>query len=83
MSEVHDLHQAGDQRKTGRDEGVHGAHQQATDDTWSSTSSVGALRSGLGVATYESLIRWILGAPMPAQIVATFDLAVFLRSAGA
>src|SRR5262249_36457264 len=36
---------------------------------------------GLGVATYHGLIRWILGAPMLAQIFATFGLAIFLRSA--
>jgi branched-chain amino acid transport system permease protein len=30
---------------------------------------------------YHGLIRWILGAPMLAQIFATFGLAVFLRSA--
>lgn len=35
----------------------------------------------LGVVTYHGLIRWILGAPMLAQIFATFGLAVFLRSA--
>jgi branched-chain amino acid transport system permease protein len=34
----------------------------------------------LGVATYHGLIRWILAAPMLAQIFATFGLAVFLRS---
>ncbi|MBI1958883.1 MAG: branched-chain amino acid ABC transporter permease [Candidatus Rokubacteria bacterium] len=34
-----------------------------------------------GVATYHGIIRWILGAPMLAQIFATFGLAVFLRSA--
>lgn len=33
-----------------------------------------------GVATYHGIIRWILGAPMLAQIFATFGLAVFLRS---
>ncbi|MBI2525009.1 MAG: branched-chain amino acid ABC transporter permease, partial [Candidatus Rokubacteria bacterium] len=35
----------------------------------------------LGVATYHGIVRWILGAPMLAQIFATFGLAVFLRSA--
>jgi branched-chain amino acid transport system permease protein len=40
-----------------------------------------ALLFGLGVATYYGLIRWILGAPMLAQIFATFGLAIFLRSA--
>ena len=35
----------------------------------------------LGVATYLGLIRWIIGAPMLAQIFATFGLAIFLRSA--
>ncbi|OFW50565.1 MAG: amino acid ABC transporter permease, partial [Actinobacteria bacterium RBG_16_67_10] len=35
----------------------------------------------LGMATYHGIIRWILGAPMLAQIFATFGLAVFLRSA--
>ncbi len=35
----------------------------------------------LGVATYHGLIRWIIGAPMLAQIFATFGLAIFLRSA--
>ena len=35
----------------------------------------------VGVATYHGIIRWILGAPMLAQIFATFGLAVFLRSA--
>jgi branched-chain amino acid transport system permease protein len=39
------------------------------------------LLAALGVATYHGLIRWILGAPMLAQIFATFGLAVFLRSA--
>jgi branched-chain amino acid transport system permease protein len=34
----------------------------------------------LGLATYYGLIRWILGAPMLAQIFATFGLAIFLRS---
>jgi len=34
----------------------------------------------LGIAVYHGLIRWILGAPMLAQIFATFGLAVFLRS---
>jgi branched-chain amino acid transport system permease protein len=34
-----------------------------------------------GVAVYHGLIRWILAAPMLAQIFATFGLAVFLRSA--
>ncbi len=35
----------------------------------------------LGVAVYHGLIRWILGAPMLAQIFATFGLAIFLRAA--
>jgi branched-chain amino acid transport system permease protein len=35
----------------------------------------------LGLATYHGLIRWILGAPMLAQVFATFGLAIFLRSA--
>jgi branched-chain amino acid transport system permease protein len=35
----------------------------------------------LGFATYHGLIRWVLGAPMMAQIFATFGLAIFLRSA--
>jgi branched-chain amino acid transport system permease protein len=35
----------------------------------------------LGVLTYHGLIRWVLGAPMLAQIFATFGLAIFLRSA--
>ena len=35
----------------------------------------------LGVATYLGLIRWIIGAPMLAQIFATFGLAIFLRAA--
>jgi branched-chain amino acid transport system permease protein len=35
----------------------------------------------LGVAVYHGLIRWVLGAPMLAQIFATFGLAIFLRSA--
>src|SRR5262245_39425431 len=35
----------------------------------------------VGVATYLGIIRWILGAPMLAQVFATFGLAVFLRSA--
>jgi branched-chain amino acid transport system permease protein len=35
----------------------------------------------LGVATFFGLIRWIIGAPMLAQIFATFGLAIFLRSA--
>lgn len=34
----------------------------------------------LGVLTYAGIIRWILQAPMLAQIFATFGLAVFLRS---
>jgi branched-chain amino acid transport system permease protein len=34
----------------------------------------------LGAATYWGVIRWILDAPMLAQIFATFGLAVFLRS---
>jgi branched-chain amino acid transport system permease protein len=37
--------------------------------------------AALGVATYYGLIRFILGAPMLAQIFATFGLGVFLRSA--
>jgi branched-chain amino acid transport system permease protein len=40
-----------------------------------------ALLFVLGVATYHGVIRWILDAPMLAQIFATFGLAVFLRSA--
>ncbi len=40
-----------------------------------------ALLFVLGVTVYHGLIRWILGAPMLAQIFATFGLAVFLRSA--
>ncbi len=36
---------------------------------------------GVGVLTYKGIIRWILEAPMLAQIFATFGLAVFLRSA--
>ena len=35
----------------------------------------------VGVLTYKGIIRWILEAPMLAQIFATFGLAVFLRSA--
>jgi branched-chain amino acid transport system permease protein len=35
----------------------------------------------LGFAIYHGLIRWVLGAPMLAQIFATFGLAIFLRSA--
>ncbi|HWM76631.1 MAG TPA: branched-chain amino acid ABC transporter permease [Methylomirabilota bacterium] len=35
----------------------------------------------VGVAVYHGLIRWILGAPMLAQIFATFGLAIFLRAA--
>jgi branched-chain amino acid transport system permease protein len=35
----------------------------------------------LGLATYHGIVRWILDAPMLAQIFATFGLAVFLRSA--
>jgi branched-chain amino acid transport system permease protein len=35
----------------------------------------------LGFAVYHGLIRWVLGAPMLAQIFATFGLAIFLRSA--
>jgi branched-chain amino acid transport system permease protein len=34
-----------------------------------------------GLAVYHGLIRWILGAPMLAQIFATFGLAIFLRAA--
>ena len=34
-----------------------------------------------GIAVYHGLIRWILGAPMLAQIFATFGLAIFLRAA--
>jgi branched-chain amino acid transport system permease protein len=40
-----------------------------------------ALLFVLGFATYHGLIRWVLGAPMLAQIFATFGLAIFLRSA--
>ncbi len=40
-----------------------------------------ALLFSVGLATYYGLIRWILGAPMLAQIFATFGLAIFLRSA--
>ncbi len=40
-----------------------------------------ALLALLGVLTYRGIIRRILGAPMLAQIFATFGLAVFLRSA--
>jgi branched-chain amino acid transport system permease protein len=40
-----------------------------------------ALLFALGVLTYQGVVRWILGAPMLAQIFATFGLAVFLRSA--
>jgi branched-chain amino acid transport system permease protein len=39
------------------------------------------LLGGLGWATYHGLVRFILDAPMLAQIFATFGLAVFLRSA--
>jgi branched-chain amino acid transport system permease protein len=39
-----------------------------------------ALLFGLGVLTYHGIIRWILAAPMLAQIFATFGLAIFLRS---
>jgi branched-chain amino acid transport system permease protein len=35
----------------------------------------------LGFAVYHGLIRWILGAPMLAQVFATFGLAIFLRAA--
>ena len=35
----------------------------------------------LGVLVYKGVVRWILQAPMLAQIFATFGLAVFLRSA--
>jgi branched-chain amino acid transport system permease protein len=35
----------------------------------------------IGVLTYKGVVRWILQAPMVAQIFATFGLAVFLRSA--
>ena len=35
----------------------------------------------LGWAVYHGIIRWVLGAPMLAQIFATFGLAIFLRSA--
>jgi branched-chain amino acid transport system permease protein len=38
------------------------------------------LLAGLGWATYRGLVRFILDAPMLAQIFATFGLAVFLRS---
>jgi len=41
----------------------------------------GALLFLLGFAVYHGLIRWILGAPMLAQIFATFGLAIFLRAA--
>ena len=34
-----------------------------------------------GIVVYHGLIRWILGAPMLAQIFATFGLAIFLRAA--
>jgi branched-chain amino acid transport system permease protein len=34
-----------------------------------------------GLVVYHGLIRWILGAPMLAQIFATFGLAIFLRAA--
>lgn len=34
----------------------------------------------LGAVTYLGVIRWILEAPMLAQIFATFGLAIFLRS---
>src|SRR3989454_5610856 len=34
-----------------------------------------------GLLVYHGLIRWVLGAPMLAQIFATFGLAIFLRSA--
>ena len=39
-----------------------------------------ALLGALGWATYHGLVRFILDAPMLAQIFATFGLAVFLRS---
>jgi branched-chain amino acid transport system permease protein len=35
----------------------------------------------IGVAVYHGLIRWILGAPMLAQVFATFGLAIFMRAA--
>jgi len=35
----------------------------------------------IGVAVYHGLIRWILAAPMLAQIFATFGLAIFMRAA--
>ena len=38
------------------------------------------LLGALGWATYRGLVRFILDAPMLAQIFATFGLAVFLRS---
>jgi branched-chain amino acid transport system permease protein len=38
------------------------------------------LLAALGWATYHGLVRFILNAPMLAQIFATFGLAVFLRS---
>jgi branched-chain amino acid transport system permease protein len=38
------------------------------------------LLAALGWATYHGLVRFILDAPMLAQIFATFGLAVFLRS---
>jgi len=40
-----------------------------------------ALLFGLGVVVYKGIIGRILGAPMLAQVFATFGLAVFLRSA--
>ncbi len=39
------------------------------------------LLAGVGWATYQGIIRRVLGGPMLAQIFATFGLAVFLRAA--
>jgi branched-chain amino acid transport system permease protein len=41
---------------------------------------VAALLFGLGVVVYTGVISRILGAPMLAQVFATFGLAIFLRS---
>jgi branched-chain amino acid transport system permease protein len=41
---------------------------------------VAALLFGLGVVVYKGVISRILGAPMLAQVFATFGLAIFLRS---
>ena len=41
---------------------------------------VAALLFGLGVVVYKGVIRRIRGAPMLAQVFATFGLAIFLRS---